>query len=300
MNKHLDTTTTDTKATETSGTGDKPQSEVWKARSFAYVPMNDRDPKPRSKSITEIRGPYYASVTPTYTRELLAGMGEHIDGFKYAGGSFALMPADHVRAFNRICHDHGVYVSTGGWIENILARAPTHVDDYIEECKRLEFDMIELSTGFIQLPTPDLIRLIQKVKKAGLKPKPEIGIQFGAGGDTSKAELEAEGTRDPQILIDTANDCLDAGASIIMIESEGITENADPWRTDVAAKIMKNVGMENVMFEAADPAVFSWYIKNYGIDVNLFIDHSQITQLECLRRGIWGTKSTFGRITTHR
>ena len=85
-----------------------------------------------------------------------------------------------------------------------------------------------------------------------------------------------------------------------MIESEGITENADPWRTDVAAKIMKQVGMENVMFEAADPEVFSWYIKNYGIDVNLFVDHSQIVQLECLRRGIWGTKSTFGRITTHR
>jgi phosphosulfolactate synthase (CoM biosynthesis protein A) len=160
--------------------------------------------------------------------------------------------------------------------------------------------MIELSAGFIQLPVPDLLRLIEKVKKAGLKPKPEIGIQFGAGGDTKRAELEAEGTRDPQILIDTAAQCLSAGASIIMIQSEGITENADPWRTDVAARIMKEVGMENVMFEAADPPVFEWYIKNYGVDVNLFVDHSQIVQLECLRRGIWGTKSTFGRITSHR
>jgi phosphosulfolactate synthase (CoM biosynthesis protein A) len=85
-----------------------------------------------------------------------------------------------------------------------------------------------------------------------------------------------------------------------MIESEGITENADPRRTDVAARIMKQVGMDKVMFEAADPPVFEWYIKNYGVDVNLFIDHSQIVQLECLRRGIWGTKSTFGRITSHR
>jgi phosphosulfolactate synthase (CoM biosynthesis protein A) len=63
---------------------------------------------------------------------------------------------------------------------------------------------------------------------------------------------------------------------------------------------MKQVGMDKVMFEAADPPVFEWYIKNYGVDVNLFIDHSQIVQLECLRRGIWGTKSTFGRITSHR
>jgi phosphosulfolactate synthase (CoM biosynthesis protein A) len=51
--------------------------------------------------------------------------------------------------------------------------------------------MIESSTGFIQLPVPDRIRLIENVKKARLKPKSEISIQFGAGGDTTKTELEA-------------------------------------------------------------------------------------------------------------
>jgi phosphosulfolactate synthase (CoM biosynthesis protein A) len=71
---------------------------------------------------------------------------------------------------------------------------------------------------------------------------------IGARGDTRQAELQAKGTRDPQILIDTATECLSAGASIIMIESEGITQNADPWRTDVATRIIKQVGMENVMF----------------------------------------------------
>jgi phosphosulfolactate synthase (CoM biosynthesis protein A) len=50
------------------------------------------------------------------------------------------------------------------------------------------------------------------------------------------------------------------------------------------------------MFEAAEPDVFSWYIKNYGIDVNLFVDHSQIVQLEGLRAGIWGTQDTWGRM----
>jgi phosphosulfolactate synthase (CoM biosynthesis protein A) len=57
-------------------------------------------------------------------------------------------------------------------------------------------------------------------------------------------------------------------------------------RTNVAAKIMKEGGMENVMFEAANPQVFESCIKNYGVDVNLFIDHSQTEQLECLRRDI--------------
>jgi phosphosulfolactate synthase (CoM biosynthesis protein A) len=49
-----------------------------------------------------------------------------------------------------------------------------------------------------------------------------------------------------------------------MIESEGITENVRTWRTDVRAKIISILGLERVMFEAADPEVFTWYIKNYG------------------------------------
>ena len=87
---------------------------------------------------------------------------------------------------------------------------------------------------------------------------------------------------------------------MIMIESEGITEQVREWRTDVVARFASELGLENVMFEAADPDVFSWYVKNYGIDVNLFVDHSQIVQLECLRAGIWGTHDTWGRMLAYR
>ncbi len=93
---------------------------------------------------------------------------------------------------------------------------------------------------------------------------------------------------------------IDAGAYMIMIESEGITENVKVWRTDVVAKIENALGLEKIMFEAADPEVFAWYIKNYGPEVNLFVDHSQVVQLECLRSGIWGTKSLWGRVVTYK
>ena len=134
------------------------------------------------------------------------------------------------------------------------------------------------------------------MREAGLKPKPEVGIQFGAGGTSSVEALEAEGTRDVGQAIELAKRHLDAGAHMIMIESEGITEQVREWRTDVVARIVSELGLEQVMFEAAEPDVFSWYVKNYGIDVNLFVDHSQIVQLECLRAGIWGTHDTWGRM----
>jgi phosphosulfolactate synthase (CoM biosynthesis protein A) len=101
-------------------------------------------------------------------------------------------------------------------------------------------------------------------------------------------------------MIQLAQRFLDAGAHQIMIESEGITENVQTWRTEVVARIVDALGLDKVMFEAADPAVFAWYIKNYGPEVNLFVDHSQIVQLECLRSGIWGTKSLWGRVVTYK
>ena len=85
------------------------------------------------------------------------------------------------------CHAHDVLVSTGGFIEHVLTLGPEAVNRYIQECKELGFDIIEISSGFITIPTDDWLRLVEKVQKAGLKAKPEVGIQFGAGGTTTAA-----------------------------------------------------------------------------------------------------------------
>lgn len=263
---------------------------------FAFVPRAARSAKPRSAGLTEMRGPYYSTYGTRHLSDVLDTVGQWVDGVKYAGGSFALFPPDQVRAFNEIAHQHDVYVSSGGWIETVLRYGMDAVDRYLAEARDLGFDVIEISAGFISLPTEGLLRLVERVRKAGLKPKPELGIQFGAGGDTAAEVLAAEGTKDVGDLLARAQRVLDAGAELIMIESEGITENVRSWRTGVVASIINGLGLEKVMFEAADPAVFEWYIKNYGNEVNLFVDHSQVVQLEGLRQNIWGTKSTWGRI----
>ena len=266
---------------------------------FSFIRSNERPPKPRARGMTEIRGSYYSVVGPNYLRDVLETMGEHVDALKFAGGAFTLMPESALREILEIAHDHDVLVSTGGFIEHVLTQGPEATDRYIDEVARIGFDILEISAGFISMATDDFVRLVERVQRAGLKAKPEVGIQFGAGGATTPEELEQEGTRDVSYAIDLAKRCLDAGAYMIMIESEGITEEVTSWRTDVVSEITRELGLEKVMFEAADPEVFGWYVKNYGPEVNLFVDHSQIVQLECLRRGIWGTKSLWGRVVTY-
>ena len=264
--------------------------------SFDFIPRAYRPDKPRTVGITEMRGPYYSTYGTRHLADVLDVAGQWVDGVKWAGGSFALLPREQVRAFSDLAHEHDAYISSGGWIETVLRYGPDAVQKYLAEAKEVGFDVIEISTGFLSMPTSGLLRLVEQVTKAGLKAKPELGIQFGSGGDSTQAELAAEGKKDVGDLVDRAGRALDAGAEIVMVESEGITENVSDWNTGAVASIINGVGLEKVMFEAADPLVFEWYVKNYGNEVNLFVDHSQVLQLEGLRQNIWGNKSTWGRI----
>jgi phosphosulfolactate synthase (CoM biosynthesis protein A) len=98
---------------------------------FSFIPRAARSAKPRKTGITEIRGPYYSAYGPRHLADLLETVGAWIDGIKYAGGSFALMPPAAVKSINKLAHDHDVYVSTGGWIENVLRFGPEAVDRYV-------------------------------------------------------------------------------------------------------------------------------------------------------------------------
>ncbi|CAG8908787.1 unnamed protein product [Penicillium egyptiacum] len=274
-----------------------------KQNGFGFARSNPRPAKPRTKGVTEIRGPYYSMVSnlPEVSPNRASVLARN-ESAETKPGAFSLFHEKPLRELVDLAHEHGVYISTGGWAEHLLTHPDpnTVFDRYLRKCKDLGLDVIELSSGFLSIPEDDWLRLIDKVHSYKLEPKPELGIQFGAGGDTPASGLEAIGTSDPGKLVNSGRRFLDAGVKRLMIESEGITENVTAWRTDVVSKIMKELPAERVMFEAADPKVFSWYVREFGMDVNLFVDHSQIVQLECLRTGIWGTADTWGKIVSFR
>src|SRR5665213_2725494 len=141
-------------------------------RAFAFLQMNERGLKPRTQGITEIRGPYYSPLGKRQLLDSLETMGNYVDALKFAGGSFSLMAREALMELISLCHEHNVLVSTGGFIEHVLTQGPEAVNKYIEECKVLGFDIIEISSGFITLSADDWLRLVERVPKIGLKAKP--------------------------------------------------------------------------------------------------------------------------------
>jgi phosphosulfolactate synthase (CoM biosynthesis protein A) len=265
-------------------------------RAFEFLHHNDRPEKPREKGITEIRGPYYDPMGPRELRDILETMGRYVDIYKFSGGSFALMPEGAVRELIDVCHEYDVKVSTGGYVENVLLRDTHKVHRYFEEAERLGFDIVELSSGFLAVDADDMVRMTETVAEDyGVDPKPEINVQFGAGGASDPETLEEQGQGSPEQAIEEGKRHLAAGAELLMVEAEGITEEVVEWRTDVAYQIANELGIENLVFEAPGPEMFEWYIKNFGPNVNLFVDNSQIVELECMRSGLWGKATTWGR-----
>src|SRR2546430_11023671 len=118
-------------------------------RSFSFLRVNQRKAKPRTRGLTEIRGPYYSVVGRRYLEDLFELMGEYVDSLKFAGGSFALMPEAAVRNLIELCHHHNVLVSTGGFLEHVLVQGSDAVRQYVAACERLAVDIIEISTGVI-------------------------------------------------------------------------------------------------------------------------------------------------------
>lgn len=258
-------------------------------KAFDFVDISEVPPKPRKTGVIEIRGPYYAPTTTGYVKDLLEMWGDYIDGFKFAGGSMRLLSVDMVKNILKVCHDHDVYVSTGGFVERIIVQGADAVDRYLEECKSLGFDIVEVSSGLAPIPLEDKVEIVKQVKKMGMIPKPEISLMIGAGAGTHIVGYKPK-LRSIDDLMKEARAHLKAGAHIMMLESEGITEDLPPskWRTDVIKKLVSEFGFESWMFESSDPPVFKWYLKNFGSNVNLFIDHSQIVEYTAWRTKLWG------------
>src|SRR5919198_3011604 len=120
-------------------------------RSFPFLRVNERGGKPRKRGLTEIRGPYYSAYGRRHLEDLFETMSAYVDSLKFAGGSFTLMPERAVRDIIELCHKYDVLVSTGGFVERVLVQGGDAVWEYVTECKKLGFYIIEISAGFVSI-----------------------------------------------------------------------------------------------------------------------------------------------------
>ncbi|KAE8723058.1 putative transcription factor [Hibiscus syriacus] len=247
----------------------------------------DRPEKPRRFGVTEMRGPNHTLLTQNVLQEIFESMGQFVDGLKFSGGSHSLMPKSFLKQVIHMAHQHDVYVSTGDWAEQMIRKGPSAFKDYVEECKQMGFDTIELNVPSLEVPEDTLLRYVRLIKSGGLKAKPQFAVKFNksdipTGGNRAFGAYvppppprSTELIEDVDLLIRRAERCLEAGADMIMIDADDLCKHADSVRADVIAKVIGRLGLEKIMFEASNARASEWFVKQYGPRVNLFVDHSQ-------------------------
>lgn len=262
----------------------------WKS----FFEDEDRPEKPRNYGVTEMRPPHYSLFSRPLLQDIFESMGQFVDGLKISGGSHSMMPKTYIREISDLAHKHNVYVSSGDCIENLLRKGPSNLNQYIEECKQLGFDTIELDFTSLDLPEEALLRYVRLIKNSGLRVKPQFSLKLN-NSHIPSSDNRAFGAyivprtqsldyiEDVDLLVRMGERCLEVGADMIMIDADELCRHPGAVRADVIAKIVGRLGLEKTMFEASSPQMSEWFVSQYGPKVNLFVDHSQVMGLECLR-----------------
>jgi phosphosulfolactate synthase (CoM biosynthesis protein A) len=210
---------------------------------FDFLPIPERPSKPRTSGLTEVRGPYSSLLGPRVFEDLLELAAPYLDGVKFPGGSFTLIPRPTLRRMIELAHVHDMEVSTGGFLEWMLMKDPTMLAQFLQEARVLGFDTVEISTGYLSIAARDVAWLVEQVHDHGLTPKPEIVVWAGAGSGLGEDALTRSTGVNLARALEVGRQCLQAGAKLLMVESEGLTEDVSEWRIEPLCDLVREFGL---------------------------------------------------------
>src|SRR2546428_13954981 len=103
--------------------------------------------------------------------------------------------------------------------------------------------MVEVSSGLAPINLRDKVAIVKQVQNLGRKAKPEVSMMIGAGAGTHIGGYKTKMRTFADVVKETTAH-LDAGAKILMLESEGITEDLPPGkrRREVVRKLVDKFG----------------------------------------------------------
>jgi phosphosulfolactate synthase len=218
----------------------------------------------------------------------LAYLAPFLDVAKIGWGLPLLVRRETLRDRIRLYHDVGVQVSTGG---TLLEYAITHgrVPQLLDEAKGLGFDLVEISSGIIELSFDQIERLAESVAKRNLKFLIEVGkkdTQHQLSLKETIAQIaHARSLKPVRVIIESR----ESGRGVGIYDSDG----AIKW--DWVRSIVSEHPAEELLFEAPLETQQVQLIRELGAEVNLGnIALTSIAPLASERLGLRG--ETFGAI----
>ncbi len=250
----------------------------------AFFPANaPRLSRPRPNGITSILDRLRA-----LNSEELEYLAPYFDIAKIGWGLPLLLSRERVRERVKRYHDVGIEVSTGG---TLLEYAIVHnrVGQMLDEARELGFDLIEISSGIIELSRIQIERLADQVRQRSLDHFIEVGKkdpQHQLSLKETNAQIAHARTLRPRRVIIESRE---SGRGVGIYDTDG----AIKW--DWVRSITAEHPPEALLFEAPIESQQIQLLRELGAEANLGnVAFDSIAPLATERLGLRG--DTFGSI----
>jgi phosphosulfolactate synthase len=239
-----------------------------------FLDLPARPPKPRAEGVTHVID---TGLSTTAAAGLMALAADHIDVVRLGWGS-AYVTGD-LQAKLETYRGAGVPVMLGGTLTE-LSWLRGRVDGLVEWLRELQIDRVEVSSGTVEIPPGEKLRLIERLAGDGLTVYAEVG-------EKDPAAIIA-----PFRWVEMIREALGAGAHQVVCEGRasgdaGMYRPDGEARTGLIEEIVHEVDGSRLIFEAPLKHQQVWFIQRFGPAVNLGNVHpDDVISLETLRLGL--------------
>ena len=244
------------------------------------MPVEGRAVKPRENGITMLID---KGLGLAETKDLLEMAGDYIDMVKMTFGTSAFIDMEIVQRKTEILKSYDVWTMPGGTFMEV-ALWQKRYPEYLERCKAIGLNAIEISDGTIEIDLETRKDCIKRAVDMGFKVLTEVGKK----DPNEKVGLDL-------MYREIASD-LECGAFKVIVEAREAGKGVGIY--DAEGKV-KQDEIDNIIAGVDDPTKLEWeapiksqqqhLILRFGPNVNLGnVAPDEILALEALRCGLRG------------
>ena len=184
-------------------------------------------------------------LPPKFVEDYLKVCGDYIDFVKFGWGTSAVINRDVIKEKINYYKDWDIKVYPGGTLFE-YAYVKGRFDEFLNECRELGFEAVEISDGSSDISLEERKKAIEKAKDNGFIVLTEVGKKL--------PEKDKKLTIEDRINL--INFDLDAGADYVIIEGResgkgiGLFDKEGKIKEEELNVLAKNVDIKRVIFEA--------------------------------------------------
>jgi phosphosulfolactate synthase (CoM biosynthesis protein A) len=213
--------------------------------------------------------------------DLLSVAGSYVQIVKFGWGTTKVIDRPLIGKKIELIRARGIHVCPGGtFLEIAVSRQA--VGPFLAEAKSLGFSCIEVSNGMLDIPLPCKLDLIKQARDAGFTVVSEVG----------KKTAEEDSLLDAKARRLQVERELEAGSWKIILEAResgslGIFDKGGKVRADFVDELVRDLDVEQIIFEAPLKEQQVWLMRRFGSGVHLGnVSPADALALETLRQGL--------------